>query len=181
MSGISKCKDIVSFNKILDYLQTFKRNLNDPSKIINTKDEYAEKCLDDLLTYGAINQYTADQNFFHQKTINKAYSTIIKQDLVNNCKIDISQVVSDHFSTLNKTYFLNKMIENAIEHHIKKSKLLEEKSLPEIMKLKEDLIFFMHSKAVKWNNSTEQFEQIKAIESIDQFIKQKVNNLLTIE
>lgn len=135
LKAISNCRDIVSFNKQLEYLKAFKMTSNDPEKRI-TLDPYSEKCMDELLTYGCIRDGSEKAKNV-KSAIDKAYNAISKQDLSNNCQIDISRFVPDHVKFLNQSYNFSAIVEKCIEYHRQTSKILTNKSLEDVLRLKE--------------------------------------------
>ena len=145
---ISKCKDIISFVKMIGYLKTLKMGIDDPTFKLNLDDPFAESWLNDLLTEGFINQSSVNIRNYYEGTIEKAAHAIMKQDLINNWKVDPSTFIPDHFKNIDKKYGLKEILRKCIEFNIKNNGSFKSKSQTEMIEIKEDCLFLLYSETI---------------------------------
>ena len=125
-----------------------KMGIDDPTFKLQLDDQFSEKWLDEVLTYGWINQSSTDIKSYYTNSIEKASQAIMKQDLINNSKVDPSTFIPDHFKNIDSKYGLRQIVRKCLEFNIKSNSIWKSKTESELQEINEDCLFLMYSETI---------------------------------
>ncbi|CAI2359910.1 unnamed protein product [Moneuplotes crassus] len=169
---ISKSPDIISFIAMIEYLRDFLQKFDNSDMKIKCKDDYAWKCLDDILTYDYINREEIDLAEYGKNVISKAFCEILKQDLSNNSRIDHSEFIPHYYAKLNKKFGIKHIVDCCFMHFENTSEAFKKKSLEEKVKIKQDCELLLFKNIIQIETDEMEFNKQEAIKVISMHLKE---------